>query len=223
YVQPSIFTFGSILIVWIIALGVIFGVPALRDDRGEWPPSARELVIGFYAVKFVFFGLVAATLMLALIYADQRRSPWVGALTYGLFFGGAAVNLALCHWAAREKQAGALLTPLFFSLPALPVAAPIVAFMWYGAGAIGGLVGSGRRRIASRVALGVFTPLSAYSVSRIYLAATAAPHVTIGGGVAGNAALALLFAGLAIAAWWLLKDPARPDAFRTSRRDPGGT
>ncbi|MCH6573735.1 MAG: hypothetical protein IH795_00815 [Bacteroidetes bacterium] len=35
YAQPSIFTFGSMLIVWIIALGVIFGVPALRNDRSE--------------------------------------------------------------------------------------------------------------------------------------------------------------------------------------------
>ncbi len=223
YVQPSIFTFGPMLMVWIIALGVIFGVPALRNDRGQWPPSAKEIFLGFYAGKFVLFGIVAALLIGALIYAGQRRSLWVVTLKYGLFFAAAGINLALCYWAARAKQAKPLLTPLFFSAPALLATAPTVAFMWYGAGAIGGLIGSGSQRIASWIALGVFGLLSANSMFRIYLAATAPPHVTIGGGVAGNAAMAAVFAVLAILPWWMLKLRAQTEANKVkSQRDRGG-
>jgi hypothetical protein len=223
YVQPSIFTFGPMLMVWIIALGVIFGVPALRNDRGQWPPSAKEMLLGFYPGKFVLFGIVTGLLMVALIYADQRRSLWVVALKYGLFFAGAGINLALCYWAVRAKQAKPLLTPLFFSAPTLLATAPTVAFMWYGAGAIGGLIGSGRRRMASWIALGVFGLLSANSMLRIYLAATAQPHVTIGGGVAGNAAIAAVFAVLALVPWWVLKRRAQTEANKVElQRDHGG-
>ena len=77
YVQPSIFTLGPMLIVWVLALGVIFGVPALRNHRNAWPPSAEEIFLRAYAPKFVFFGVVAAVLMLALVYSDQRRALWV--------------------------------------------------------------------------------------------------------------------------------------------------
>ena len=76
------------LIVWIIALGVIFGVPALRNDRSEWPPSADDIFLRARVVKFVFFGIVAAILMQAFIFADQRREIWRVAFMYGLFFAG---------------------------------------------------------------------------------------------------------------------------------------
>jgi hypothetical protein len=204
YVQPSIFTLGSILIVWAAALGVILGFPALRRDRSRWPPSAEEVFLRLYPGKFLFFGIVAAVLMLSLVYAGLPRRLWIEALKYTLFFSAAVVNLALCYWAARVKRANPLLTPAFFSIPVLPVTPPNVALMWYGAGAIGGLIGSGRRRNAAWVSLGVFGLLSLNSALRIYLAATAAPHVTIGGGVTGNAAMTLLFAALAIVPWWLL-------------------
>ncbi|MDH3317474.1 MAG: hypothetical protein OER43_17120, partial [Gammaproteobacteria bacterium] len=162
--------------------------------------------------------------MLAFVYADQRHRLWVGPLKYALFFAGAGVNLALCYWATRAKQAKPLVTPLYFSAPALLVTAPTVALMWYGSGAIGGLVGSGRQSIAAWVSLGVFGLLSANSMLRIYFAATAAPHVTIGGGVAGNAAMAVLFAGLAIVPWWMLRCQPHPET-RTvpSQRDEVGT
>lgn len=205
YVQPSIFTLGPMLVVWILALGIIFGVPALRNHRSVWPPSAEDIFLRAYAPKFVFFGVVAALLMLALIYSDHRRALWVLALKYGLFFAGAVVNLTLCYWATRTKQARPFLTPLFFSAPTLLVTAYTVPFMWYGGGAIGGLIGSGRQRIAAWISLGVFALLSANAMFRIYLAATALPHVVIGGGVAGNAAMAALFAGVGILAWWKLR------------------
>lgn len=222
-VQPSVFTFGPMLVVWIIALGVIFGVPALRNDRSEWPPSAREVFLGVYAAKFVFFGVVAAMLMQAIVYADHRRSLWMVTLKYGLFFAGAVVNLALCYWATRAKQAKPFVTPLLFAAPTLLVTAPTVAFMWYGCGAIGGLIGSSRQRIASWVSLGVFALLCANSLFRIYLAATAQPHVTIGGGVVGNAAMAALFAVLGIVPWWMLRRHAQAEASTvTSQQDEGG-
>lgn len=221
--QPSIFTYVPMLIVWIIALGVIFGVPVFRSDRGEWPPSTRQIFLGFYPAKFILFGVVAAILMLSLSHAGDWRSPWVIVPRYGLFFAAAVVNLALCYWASRAKQAKPLVTPLYFSAPALLVTAPTVALMWYGSGAIGGLMGSGRQRIAAWVSLGVFGLLSANSMLRIYLAATAAPHVTIGGGVAGNAAMAALFAVLAIVPWWMLRRQAQADANTvTSQPDEAG-
>jgi hypothetical protein len=209
YVQPSIFTLGPMLIVWVLALGIIFGVPALRNHRNAWPPSAEEIFLRAYAPKFVFFGVVAAVLMLALVYSDQRRALWVVALKYVLFFAGAVANLTLCYWATRTKQARPFLTPLFFSAPTLLATAYTVPFMWYGGGAIGGLIGSGRQRIAAWVSLGVFALLFANAMFRVYLAATALPHVMIGGGVAGNSAMAAVFAGVGIIAWWKLRRHAR--------------
>jgi hypothetical protein len=212
YVQPSIFTLGPMLVVWLIALGIIFGVPALRDQRNTWPPAAEDMFLRAYAPKFVYLGVVAAVLMLAMMYADQRRALWAAALKYGLFFAGAAVNLTLCYWTTRTKQASPVLTPLFFSAPALLATAPTVPFLWYGGGVIGGLIGSGRERIAAWVSLGIFGLLFANAMFRIYLAATAPPHVTIGGGVAGNATMAAVFAGLGIAGWWILRRHSRGES-----------
>ena len=216
YVQPSIFTLGPMLIVWIIALGIIFGVPALRDHRSAWPPSAEDIFLRAYAPKFVFFGLVAAVLVLALIYSGHRRALWVVTLKYGLFFTGAVVNLTLCYWATRVKQARLFLTPFFFSAPALLATAYTVPFMWYGGGAIGGLIASGRQRLAAWVSLGVFALLFANAMFRIYLAAKAPSHVVIGGGVVGNAAMAAVLAGLGTVAWWTLRRHARAKSTPTT-------
>ena len=86
YVHPSIFTLGPMIIVWIIALAIIFGIPALRNHRSAWPPSAEDIFLRAYAQKFVFFGIVVAVLMVAMIHSDQRRTLWVVAPKYGLFF-----------------------------------------------------------------------------------------------------------------------------------------
>jgi len=204
YVQPSIFTFGSMLIIWVISLGVIFGVPALRTAQYKWPPSAADVFLRAYPVKFVFFGLVAALMMQAFIFSDHRRELWLVVLMYGVFFTGAVINLALCYWVNRLKQANALLTPMLFAAPALLVAAPTLALMWYGGGAIGGLVGDRRYRGACWISLGVFSLLFINSAYRVYAAAVAPAHVTIGGGVAGNAVMAVVFAVLAIAPWLVL-------------------
>jgi len=216
YVQPSIFTLGPLLVVWVIALGIIFGVPALRNHRSAWPPSAKDIILRAYAPKFFFFGVIVAVLMLALIYSDQQRTLWVVVLKYGLLFAGAIVNLTLCYWATRVKQAKPFLTPLFFSAPTLLATAPTVPFMWYGGGAIGGLIGSGQQRIAAWVSIGVFGFLFGNAMFRIYLAATAPPHVVIGGGVAGNAAMAAVFAGAGIVAWWTLRRHGRAESGKTA-------
>ena len=139
----------------------------------------------------------------------QQRAIWVIALKYGLFFAGAVINLTLCYWATRVKHARPLLTPLFFAAPALLMTAITVPFMWYGGGAIGGLIGSGRQRIAFWVSLCVFALLSVNSTFRIYLAATALPHVTIGGGVTGNALMAVVFAAVGFLTCWRLRRHVR--------------
>jgi hypothetical protein len=159
YVQPSIFTLASILTVWVIALAIVFGVPRLRDRRGSWPPSAEEIILSAYPAKFVFFGFVAALMFQALLFANLPRSVWFTVLKYGLFFGAAVVNLLLCQWATRRKQARPLMVPLAFAVPALLSASPTAPLVWYAGGAIGGLVGSGRRRMAAWIALGGFTLL----------------------------------------------------------------
>ncbi|MBT8081622.1 MAG: hypothetical protein KJP08_03585 [Gammaproteobacteria bacterium] len=212
YFQPSIFTVASILIVWVIALGVIFGVPALRNDRSEWPPSFEDIFFRAHPVKFVFFGVVAATCMQAFIVGDQWPESLLLVLKYGLFFAGAVTNLALCYRTARSKRSGPWVTPAYFALPAVLVAAPTVALMWYGGGAIGGLVGAGRRRSACWLSLGVFTLLSANSAYRVYAAAVAPDHVTIGGGVAGNAVMAAVFLILGVAPCAMLKRRNRAKA-----------
>ena len=215
YVQPSIFTFGPMLVVLVIALGIIFWVPALRNHGSAWPPSAEDIFLRAYVPKFVFFGIVSTVLMLALIYTDRQHAMWVVMLKYGLFFAGAAVNLMLCCWATRVKQAKPFLTPFLFAAPPLLATAPTVPFMWYGGGAIGGLIGSGRQRLAAWVSLGVFALLSANSAFRIYLAATAPSHVTIGGGVAGNAVMAAVFAAVGFAACWMLRRHGRCESSTT--------
>lgn len=216
YVQPSIFTLGPMLVVWIIALGIIFGIPVLRNHRSAFPPSAEEIFLKAYAAKFIFFGIIVAALMLALIYAERPHALWMVVLKYGLFFAGAGFNLILCYLATREKQARPFLTPIFFSAPALFVTAPPVPFMWYGGGAIGGLIGCGRQRIAAWVSLGVFALLFANAMFRIYLAATAPSHVVIGGGVVGNAAMAAVFAGIGILAWRALRRHAQTESSTTT-------
>jgi len=160
--------------------------------------------------------------MLALIYTDQQRAMWVIALKYGLFFAGALINLTLCYWATRVKHARSLLTPLFFAAPALLMTALTVPFMWYGSGAIGGFIGSGRQRIAAWVSLCVFVLLSVKSTFRMYLAATAPSHVTIGGGVAGNAVMAVVFAAVGFIACWTLRLHGRAESRTTmSQKDDG--
>jgi hypothetical protein len=114
YVQPSIFMLGPMLIVWVIALGTLFSFSALRNYNSAWPLSVEDIFLEAYALQFVFFGVVAAVLMLALIYSDPRRTLWVAALKYGLFFTGSMVNQTLCYWTSRAKQASPFLTPLFF-------------------------------------------------------------------------------------------------------------
>ena len=214
-IQPSVLTFAPVPVVWLVTLGLLFGVPALRKDAVDWPPSARDIFLELYPVKFVFFGLVAALLMYVIVFAGERHALWPTALNYGLFFSAAVANLALCYWAARAKQAKPFVTALYFAVPVLPITVNTVAFMWYGAGAIGGLIASGQKRTAGIVCLGVFGLLCASALLRVYYAANAPPHVTIGGGVVGNAALAMLYAALAIAPWFLLRNES-PGETRTA-------
>jgi hypothetical protein len=172
----------------------------------------------------VFFGLIAAVLMLALIYADQQRAIWVIVLQYGLFFVGAMINLTLCRWATGAKQARPFVTPLAFAMPAFLVAPAVVPLIWYTGGAIGGLIGSRRASMAAWVALGVFAFLLTNALFRTYSAAIAAAHVVIQGGVVGNAAMAALYAVAGIVAWGFLRRHARAESGKSttlSRRNEG--
>lgn len=217
YVQPTPFTLGAMLAAWVLALGVVFGVPALRNQRNAWPPPAAEVFLAAHAPKFIFFGVIAALLMRALVYSDQRSALWMVTLQYGLFFAGAALNLALCYWATRATQARPFLTPVFFAVPVFAVSGAIVPFLWYGGGALGGLIAGGRQRIAAWIAVGVCGLLSVNSIFRAYMAANAPSHVTIEGGVTGNAAMAAVFAGVAIVAWLMLRRHARTESSATPR------
>lgn len=209
-VQPSGFTLGSIGIFALIMLGLTFGIPGLRRQRNGWPPSAREAFIDGYIAKFLLFGLVQALILNAILVADDGLRFQI--LQYVLFFGGAAVNFLLCFHAARLKDGHPLLIPILFAAPVFFVAAITVNLLWYGGGAAGALTARGRSPVAAWVSSAVLALLAANSFERSYQAVDAPAHVTIGGGVAGNAAMGVLFVVLAAVSWWLL--------MRMGRRPP---
>jgi hypothetical protein len=202
-VQPSVFTLISIGVVWLVVVGLVLGIPALRRHENRWPPSARELYIDGYIGKYLLFGLIYDTMLGASVYADDSLT--IQSLRYALFFGGAALNFALCFHASRIKNANALITPALFSVPVFFIAAAPAVVLWYGSGAAGALVARGFGRIASWVSSAAFMLLAANFVERSFRALDAPSHVEIEGGVTGNAALAALFVGLSIVSWWLLR------------------
>ena len=200
-VQPSIFTLGSIAIIWLIALALIFGIPALRMHENRWPPSTQEFFIDGYVGKFLLFGLVHTMILVAVLYADELGDFATQGIGYALFFAGAAINFTLCFRAVRSKNANPYLVPILFTAPVFFGAAPPVSLLWYGGGVVGSLAASRRHRLAARISAAVFAVLAANSLLRSYRAIDAPPHVTIQGGVAGNAAMAAFFVLLAIVCW----------------------
>ena len=65
-IQPP-FTLVSIAITWLIALGLIFGIPALRTHQNRWPPSVQEFFFDGYIFKFLS--------CLPRRYSSARRRP----------------------------------------------------------------------------------------------------------------------------------------------------
>jgi hypothetical protein len=94
--QPP-FALISIGITWLIALGLIFGIPALRTHQNRWPPSVQEFFIDGYLFKFLLFGLIHAMLMVTVLYADDTRYGVMQVIRYALFFAGAVINLMQTH------------------------------------------------------------------------------------------------------------------------------
>jgi len=202
-IQPP-FTLVSIAITWLIALGLIFGIPALRTQQNRWPPSAQEFFIDGYIGKFPLFGLVHAMLMAVVLYADDTYYYAMQVLGYALFLAGAAINFMLCFRAVTSKNANPYLVPVLFTAPVFFGTPPPVSLLWYGGGVVGGLAARHRHRLAAQISVAVFLLLAANSLLRSYRAIDAPSHVTIGGGVVGNAAIAALFVMLAIVSWWAL-------------------
>jgi hypothetical protein len=198
------FTLISIAITWLIALGLIFGIPAARTHQNRWPPSVHELFIEGYIVKFLLFGLIHGMLLVSVLYADETRYGLMQGIGYVLFFAGAAFNFMLCFHAVTSKNANPYLVPVLFAAPIFFGAAPTVAILWLGGGAVGSLAARRHHRLAAHISAAVFLLLAANSLLRSYRAIDAPSHVTIGGGVAGNAAMAALFVVLAIVSWWAL-------------------
>jgi hypothetical protein len=202
YAQPSVFTLASIGLVWFVALGIVFAIPPLREHRNNWPPSASEIFIRGYPVKFVLFGVMILLIVAAALNFDTHRETLVGIC---IFFVGAMVNFTLCYWAVRLHQARAYVTPAYFAVPSLLGQIFVLGFFWYGCGLTGALVGTGKRRVASWVSLVVTLPMTIVSLERAYSAAHAPSHVVIGGGVAGNLAMAIAFVAIGAAGWWFLR------------------
>jgi hypothetical protein len=202
--QPSVFTLGSVGIVWLLSLALIFGIPPLRQQQNRLPPSPQTFFIDGFIGKFLLFGLTYAMLLVGLLFSDISDSYPGQILQYALFFGGAAINYGLCFPAVKSKNANPYLTPLLFAAPIFFGAAPTVSLLWYGGGAAGALVAGRHHGLAAGIAVVVFGLLAANSLERSYRAIDAPSHVTIEGGVAGNAAMAALFIILAVVSWWLL-------------------
>ena len=201
--QPP-FTLISIAITWLIALGLIFAIPALRTHQNRWPPSSQELFIDGYIFKFLLFGLIHGMLMVVALYADDTRYGVMQVIRYALFFAGAAINFVLCFRAVTSGNANPLLVPVLFAAPIFFGTAPTVSLLWFGGGAVGSLVACRRHRLAAHISAAGLLLLAANSLVRSYRAIDAPAHVTIEGGVAGNAAMAALFVALAIVSWWAL-------------------
>jgi len=202
-VQPP-FALISIGITWLIALGLIFGIPALRMHQNRWPPSVQELFIDGYIFKFLLFGLVHGMLIVVALYADDTRYGVMQVIRYTLFFAGAVINFALCFRAVTSRNANPFLVPVLFAAPIFFGTAPTVSLLWLGGGAVGSLAACRRHRLAAHISAAVLLLLAANSLVRSYRAIDVPAHVTIEGGVAGNAAMAALFVVLAIASWWAL-------------------
>jgi hypothetical protein len=202
-VQPP-FALISIGFTWLIALGLVFGIPSLRKQQNRWPPSLQEFFIDGYIFKFLLFGLLHGMLMVTVQYADDTYYYAMQVIAYALFFAGAAINFVLCFRAVTSKNANPYLVPVLFAAPVFFGTAPTVSLLWLGGGIVGSLAARRHRRLAAHISFAVFLLLAANSLLRSYRAADAPSHVTIQGGVAGNAAIAVLFVVLAIVSWWAL-------------------
>ena len=204
-VQPSVYSIGPMFVVWVLAIGLVLGVAPLRNHSNPWPPSLTELFLTAPRTKMLLLGILTAVLMTMLLFADDSDSPAIVSAQFGLFFAGSAENLVLCYWLVRRRGAGPFVIPVYFALPGLAAAAPIVPLVWYGGGLLGALVGSGRVQLATWLSTAIFGLLVANALVRAYSASVAPTHVSIQGGVAGNIALAIGFAGLGLAAWYVLR------------------
>lgn len=202
-VQPP-FTLITIAIFWLIALALVFGIPALRTHQNRWPPSAQELFFDGYIFKFLLFGLIHGMLMVVVLYADDTYYYTMQVITYALFFAGAAINFVLCFRAVTSMNANPYLVPFLFATPVFFGTVPTVSLLWLAGGAVGSLVARRHHRFAAYVSAAVLLLLAANSLVRSYRAIDAPSHVTIQGGVVGNAAMAALFVVLAIVSWWAL-------------------
>lgn len=202
YAQPSVFTLLSIVVVWLITLGVVFAVPPLREHRNIWPPSAREVFLRGYPLKFVLFGMFAVGLTAAALNIDDDLMGWVAVCS---LFGGAAVNFMLCNRVARGTGAHPYLVPAYFAAPVLLGLVIQVGFFWYASGLVGALIGHGKQRLASWVAPVAMLAMAMLSMERAYRAWDAPAHVHIGGGVAGNLTLAAVFIAIGVTGWWLFR------------------
>jgi len=200
-VQPP-FTLISIGIFWLIALALVFGIPALRTQQNRWPPSPQEFFLDGYLFKFLLFGLLHGMVMVVVLYADDTYYYAMQVLGYALFFAGAAINFVLCFRAVTLKNANPYLVPVLFAAPVFFGTAPTVSLLWFAGGVVGSLVARRQHRLAAGISAAVLLLLAANSLLRSYRAIDAPSHVTIQGGVAGNAAIAALFVVLAIVSWW---------------------
>ena len=202
-VQPP-FALISIAITWLITLGLIFGIPALRTHQNRWPPSVQEFFIDGYIFKFLLFGLIHGMLIVTVLYADDTHYYTMQVIGYALFFAGAVINFVLCFRAVTSKNANPYLVPVLFAAPVFFGTAPTVSLLWIGGGLVGSLAARRRHRLAAHISAAALLLLAANSLLRSYRAIDAPSHVTIEGGVAGNAAIAALFIVLAIVSWWAL-------------------
>ena len=134
-VQPP-FALISIGITWLITLGLVFAIPALRTHQNRWPPSVQELFIDGYIVKFLLFGLIFAMLIVTVLYADDTYYYVMQGLAYTLFFAGAAINFVLCFHAVSSRNANPFLVPVLFAAPVFFGTAPTVSLLWLGGGAV---------------------------------------------------------------------------------------
>jgi len=183
----------------VLGLILVLTIRPLREARTAWPLDVGAVLVRPAYPKALLLGVLA---FLSFAAAYQPISDhWQLQILCLLL--GAGANFAFCHHAARRFQRTGAFLPLFFAGPIGVTSILVYSIAWYIAGFAGQLVASGKAQRAlwlGAVTFGVLCVLVTEHTLQAFRARDLS-HVTIQGGVAGNASMAmvaLLLTGLCV-------------------------
>lgn len=182
--------FGLIPIasVWVLLAVLTLAIGPLRRLRTERPFDLWRALVHPAYPKLFLYGVEMLLLFGALF--EPIADHWQAQFAF-LFAGGAPAYL-FCRRAALSFGRKEMVLPLAFAAPIAVSGVFAYAILWYLAGLAGQLVATRRPERALWLGAGTFAVLSLVSVRRTLVATEYrdVSHVTIQGGVAGNAGIA---------------------------------